>query len=42
MTASSNFAQRALAVFAAFGMTTFMIVASFSTSSSLIVPGILA
>lgn len=42
MNASSNFAQRTLAAIAAFGMTTFLLVASFSTPSAFIVQGIVA
>ena len=39
---ASTFAQRAFAAVAAFGMTTFLIVASFSTPSAFIVQGIVA
>jgi hypothetical protein len=42
MTASTTFGQRVLAGIAAFGMTTFLIVASFSTPSAFIVQGIVA
>jgi hypothetical protein len=42
MTGSTTFGQRILAGIAAFGMTTFLIVASFSTPSAFIVQGIVA
>jgi hypothetical protein len=42
MTASTTFGQRVLAAVAAFGMTTFLVVASFSTPSAFIVQGIVA
>jgi hypothetical protein len=42
MTASTTFGQRVLAALAAFSMTTFLVVASFSTPSAFIVQGIVA
>jgi hypothetical protein len=42
MTGSTTLGQRLLAGIAAFGMTTFLIVASFSTPSAFIVQGIVA
>jgi hypothetical protein len=42
MTASTTLGQRFLAAVAAFGLTTFLVVASFSTPSAFIVQGIVA